>query len=142
MAHILVVDDEKDIRDTLGRILSKAGYEVRLASGAMEAWALVENYKPDLFLLDIKMPEVNGLELCRRIRANPGLRGIPIIMVTAYADEKEEALKAGADDFLVKPLDMWDILSRTKCILRIGQLTNELERTKAYLEELRKAGKI
>lgn len=142
MARIMVVDDEEDVRKNLERILSREGYEVKTAADGMEALSCIEGFKSDLILLDVKMPGWDGIEVCRRIRSHQQFKGTPIIMITAYPKEKEEALKAGADDFLNKPVDTLDLLVRIKCMLKIGQLTDELERIKAYLEELKKAGKI
>ncbi len=142
MARILIVDDEPDVRENLSSILSKEGYEVRAASDGSQGLVMVEGYKPDLILLDVKMPNLDGLEVCRRIRNTNRVKGIPIIMITGYPEEKQVALNVGADDFLNKPFDKLDVLTRIRCILKIGQLNDELQRTKAYLEELKKAGKI
>lgn len=144
MARIMVVDDEKNLCESLGRILSSEGYEVKTAFSGTEALSLLGEFKPDALLLDIKMPEMEGTEVCRKIRADKdeSVKSIPIIMITGYANEKDEALRIGADDFLEKPIQRADVIVRLRSILKIGKLTDELERTKAYLEELRQAGKI
>ena len=144
MARVMVVDDEKNLLESLGRILIGEGYEVKSFLTGLEALNSLEAFVPDVILLDVKMPEMDGLEVCRRIRANKNerIKSTPIIMVTGYYGEKEEVLRAGADDFLEKPIDRADAIIRVRCVLRIGKLADELERTKAYLEELRKAGKI
>ncbi len=143
MARIMVVDDEKNLLESLGRVLTDEGYTVKLASSGAEALRLLEEFKPEALLLDIRMPEMDGLEVCRRIRAHNDryIKSVPIIVITGYQYEKEEIIKAGADDFLEKPIEKAEMILRLRSALRIGQLTNELERTKAYLEEL-KRGKV
>ncbi|MDP1853424.1 MAG: response regulator [Candidatus Omnitrophota bacterium] len=141
MALIMVVDDEQIARDGIARILSREGYEVKLAASGDEALSLLEKIKPDAILLDFKMPGLDGVEVCKRIRANENTETIPIIMVTGFPEEKEIAVLAGADDFLDKPMDPVDLSMRLRCVLKIGKIVDELERTKAYLEELRKVEK-
>ncbi|TBR15185.1 response regulator [bacterium] len=138
MSLIMIVDDEKYVRESFGKLLSREGYEIKLAATGDEALDLLNTIKPNAILLDFKMPGLDGVEVCKRIRANDKTRAIPIIMITAYPHEKIEALQAGADDFLNKPTDPVDVSMRIKCVLKIGELTDELERTKAYLEELKK----
>lgn len=144
MARIMIVDDEKNLCESIGRILSGEGYEVKLAFSGSEALSLLEEFKPDALLLDVKMPGIDGIEVCHRIRTdkNESTKIIPIIMITGYANEKDEVLRVGADDFLEKPIQRADLIIRLRSVLKIGKLTDELERTKAYLEELRQAGKI
>ncbi len=145
MALVMIVDDEKYVRESLGKILAKEGHEIELAATGDDALkSILENErKPDVLLLDVKMPGLDGIEVCRRIRSNADItiKNIPIIMITAYVQEKDMSLSAGADDFLNKPIDSIDVSMRIKCILKIKNLTDELERTKAYLEELRNARK-
>ncbi len=138
MSLIMIVDDEKYVRESFGKILNKEGYEIKLAATGDEALVLLNEVKPNVILLDFKMPGLDGVEVCKKIRSNAATRAIPIIMITAYPHEKVEALQAGADDFLNKPTDPVDVSMRIKCVLKIGELTDELERTKAYLEELKK----
>lgn len=137
MPLILIIDDEEFAREGFKRILTKEGYEIALASSGEEALSLLEKIKPDIILLDFRMPGLDGLEVCRRIRSEEKTKAIPIVMITGYPGEKENAVRAGADDFLNKPINAIDVIMRIKCLLKIGKLTDELERTKAYLEELR-----
>lgn len=143
MALIMIVDDEKFVRESLGRVLSAENHEVLAASSGEEALSLLqrETKKPDVIILDFKMPDIDGLETCRRIRSDKTMKRIPVIMLTAYYNEKEAAFKAGVDDFVSKPVENLDVLMRIKYILRIKELSEELEKTKSYLEELKKSGK-
>ncbi len=143
MAFIMVVDDEKFVRESLGRVLTTENHKVQLVASGEEALSLLqqEGQKPDVIILDFKMPGLDGIEVCRRIRADVKIKKLPIIMLTAYYNEKEVAFEAGVDDFLNKPVENLDVLMRIKYILRIKELSEELEKTKAYLDELKKAGK-
>jgi DNA-binding response OmpR family regulator len=92
----------------------------------------------DRIILDIKMPGLDGLEVCKQLKENEQTKLIPVIVITGFEDNKMEALNRGADDFVNKPFDMAEISSRVRSALRIRHLTNELERAVAYIEELRK----
>ena len=135
---ILVVDDDQHISDLLGSFLKNEGYEVVLATDGNEALDLVETENPQVIILDIKLPGLNGIEVCKRLKEKEETRSIPVIVITGYGDNKLEALDAGADDFVDKPFDMAEISVRVKSAFRIRHLTNELERAMAYIEELRK----
>lgn len=116
--QILVVDDEASIRELLTFNLKKNGYEVTAAADGREALAKAAGM--DLVLLDIMLPEVDGLEVCRRLKADPQTSGIPIIMLTAKAEEIDRVLglELGADDYVVKPFSMRELLARVKAVLR------------------------
>jgi DNA-binding response OmpR family regulator len=135
---VLVVDDEAQIRNLLNSLLTKEGYEVIVASNGEEALVLAEKENPQVVLLDIKMPGIDGKEVCKRLKAGENTCYIPVIMITGYEQEKMDAVRAGADDFVHKPFDMVEISTRVKSILRIRHLTDELDRTVAYIEELEK----
>lgn len=135
---ILVADDEQEIRNLLDHFLKGQGYEVILASDGNEALKLASEKNPQVIILDIKMPGLDGLEVCKRLREKEQTKLIPVIVITGFEDNKMEALNIGADDFVNKPFDMAEISSRVKSALRIRHLTNELERAVAYIEELRK----
>jgi glycosyltransferase A (GT-A) superfamily protein (DUF2064 family) len=96
---------------------------------------------PDLLLLDIMMPKVSGFEICRKLKSDPATAGIPICMVTALNEDGdiERAVDAGTDDFLSKPVNRWELLTRVRSLLRVRHLQNELERTLSYLEEVDQA---
>jgi CheY-like chemotaxis protein len=116
--HILVVDDNEMNLVLLARILELEGYQVAMAHNGMEAIRSVEQKMPDLALLDVMMPDMNGYELCRKMRQPPFSTKIPIVMLTAMSSETEraQALEAGANDIWSKPFDM-DIFRQ-----RIGEL--------------------
>jgi two-component system cell cycle response regulator len=133
---ILVVDDELEIRDMLGRFLTEQGYEALLASNGEEALELAEKEEPQAILLDILMPGINGIETCKRLKAKEKTRFIPVIIATALWDRYMEAVEAGAEDFVTKPFNLTELSHRVKSILRVRYLTNELERAVAYIREL------
>lgn len=116
--QILVVDDEASIRELLTFNLKKNGYEVTAVADGREALAKAAGM--DLVLLDIMLPEVDGLEVCRRLKADPQTSGIPIIMLTAKTEEIDRVLglELGADDYVVKPFSMRELLARVKAVLR------------------------
>lgn len=117
---ILVVDDEQDILDLIEYNLKIEGFEVLKAENGQEGIQLVKDHKPDLVLLDIMMPEMDGLEVCERLRRDETVSMIPIIFLTARDDEKTEVegLNLGADDFITKPISTRKLLSRIKAVLR------------------------
>jgi len=133
---VLVVDDELEIRDLLGRFLTEQGYEATLASNGEEAVELAEKENPKAILLDIKMPGIDGIETCKRLKAKEKTRFIPVIMATALWDTYLDAIEAGAEDFVTKPFNLTELSHRVKSILRVRYLTNELERAVAYIREL------
>ncbi|UCG11117.1 MAG: response regulator [Deltaproteobacteria bacterium] len=134
---VLVVDDEQHIRDIVSNYLSREGYEVAVASNGEEAIELAAIENPELILLDIKMPGLDGLETCHRIKRQKETSHIPVIMVTALGDRDVDAYLEGADDFVTKPFDAAELSIRVKSMLRIRHLKNELDRAMAYIEELR-----
>ncbi|HEV2713020.1 MAG TPA: response regulator transcription factor [Gaiellaceae bacterium] len=118
---ILVVDDERAVRDSLRRALELQGYEVELASDGAEALARLNgNGHPDAVVLDILMPGIDGLEVCRRIRRAGN--AVPVLMLTARdaVGDRVEGLDAGADDYLVKPFALEELLARVRALLRRG----------------------
>src|SRR5687767_205080 len=119
---ILVVDDELAIRDALGRKLRREGYNVLLAGNGIEGLRMFHAEKPDLVVLDIVMPEMNGLTVCQRIRE---VADTPVLMLSANAITEEdiiEGLNAGADDYLVKPIRLNEFTARIQAILRRSQI--------------------
>lgn len=126
--QILVVDDEASIRELLSFNLKKNGYSVEIAADGREALAKAAGM--DLVLLDIMLPEVDGLEVCRRLKADPQTSGIPIIMLTAKAEEIDRVLglELGADDYVVKPFSMRELLARVKAVLRRSAKDSQSEK--------------
>lgn len=117
---ILVVDDEEDILDLMQYNLEREGFEVVLARDGVEALEKAEAEEPDLLILDIMMPRLDGIEVCRRLRQNAHLRQTPILMLTALSEEDDhvKGLDVGADIYLAKPVSIPVLLSQTKALLR------------------------
>ena len=150
-SRILVVDDLEQNIKLLEAILAPRAYTVIEATSGEEALAAIVNERPDLVLLDVVMPGIDGYETCRRIRADPSTRLLPVIMVTASGDEeKVQAIESGADDFVQKPLDQPELLARVRSLLRIKQYQDELaelnrtleERVRAQVKELERVGRL
>lgn len=128
-AKILVVDDTAMNVKMLADILMFKGYRVVTAAGGREALSQIEAEKPDLVLLDVMMPDLNGYEVCRTIRANPVTEMLPIVMVTALdpAAERVKGIEAGADDFLSKPINQPELLARVRSLLRVKQYYDTMQ---------------
>ncbi|CAN5297698.1 response regulator transcription factor [soil metagenome] len=124
---ILVVDDEQDLLDLIEYNLKKEGFKVLKAENGVEAIKTAKHFNPDLVLLDIMMPKMDGLEVCRNMRSDAELRHIPIIFLTARGDEKTEVdgLDLGADDYITKPISTTKLISRIKAVLRRFSDTEE-----------------
>ncbi|MFL5607779.1 MAG: diguanylate cyclase [Gemmatimonadaceae bacterium] len=136
-ACILLVDDHEDNIEVLRVRLESWGYGVESCSNGADALAYVERSQPDLILLDVMMPDIDGMEVARRIKGNKALPFIPIIMQTALdsTENKVEGLEAGADDYITKPIDFAELKARLRSMLRIKRLQEELEeREKELLE--------
>ncbi|BCB89089.1 GGDEF domain-containing response regulator [Phytohabitans suffuscus] len=125
---ILVVDDDQDIARFVSVNLKIHGFEVVLAGDGQEALDLVERRHPDLAVVDLMMPRMDGLELTRRLRANPMTSALPVIMLTAkgMTVDKVVGLTAGADDYLVKPFDTLELIARVRSTLRRNQEFREV----------------
>jgi DNA-binding response OmpR family regulator len=120
--RILVVDDFDDNLILLQTILEAEGYEVETANGGNLALEKVRAFPPDLILLDVMMPDIDGYEVTRQIRQNPTLSFIPILLVTAHAAvDAIQGLDTGANDFIRKPFDFDELLARIRAFLRIKQ---------------------
>ena len=133
--RILIVDDNETNRDILRTRLGRQGYELIEAADGEEAVASARQHHPDLILLDVMMPKVDGIEACRQIKADADLPFTPIILVTAKADSKDvvAGLEAGADEYLTKPVDQAALAARVKSMLRIKELTDEVRAQAADL---------
>ena len=138
LATVLVVDDIPANRKLLTDVLSNAGYVVIAASSGEEALEKVASAKPDLVLLDILMPGLNGYEVCQRLRADPTTGVLPVVMVTALdpTEERIKGLDAGADDFLTKPVNAAELLARVRSLLRIKSLYDTVQVQSVELVEL------
>lgn len=132
--RILVVDDEKDIRDLVGIYLRNEGYEVDLAATGLEAIQKVKEQPYHLIVLDVMMPEVNGVDACMKIREK---HNVPIIMLSAKTEDIDKilGLSVGADDYLAKPFNPLELIARVKAQLRRANQLSASEQKTALLEE-------
>ena len=135
---ILIVDDTPHNVKMLVDLLSAKGYATVTAASGQEGLELVEAERPDLVLLDVMMPGMDGYEVCRRIRANPEYGILPVVMVTALdpARERVKGLEVGADDFLTKPVNMAELIARVRSLLRINDLYGTVQAQAAELADL------
>lgn len=120
MKKILVVDDEKDVRDLVRRILTRGGFEVITALDGKEGLAKVYSEAPDLMILDINMPVMDGWEVCRKIRGDPLYKHLPIIMLTVRRTKEDQlkGLNLGGDEYITKPFYPTELLARVKTVLQ------------------------
>jgi two-component system, cell cycle response regulator len=136
--RILVVDDNQDNIEIIATRLRFRGYEILEASDGAQALEQVTDHAPDLILLDVMLPDIDGYEISRRIKGSPDLPFIPIILVTARdsTQDKVQGLDAGADDYLTKPINFPELEARVRSMLRIKRLQDELELKNRELERL------
>ncbi len=136
--RVLVVDDLEANRRLLTALLEPLGYEILIAADGREALKQAERHPPDLILLDVMMPEVDGLEVCARLKSDPRTRLIPIVVITALHGEPEKlrAIEVGADDFLNKPFSKAELMARVRALLRLKRFTDELEFAETVLISL------
>ncbi len=134
--RILIADDNPDNLDIFQTRLALHGYEILTATDGEEALEIARGKHPDLILLDIMMPKMDGIEVCRQLKADPSLPFMPIIMVTAKADSKDivAGLEAGGDEYLTKPVDQAGLVARVKSMLRIKTLHDTVQAQAARLE--------
>jgi len=134
-ARILIVDDNETNRDILATRLATHGYELLQAADGEEALIAAKEHLPDLILLDVMMPKLDGVEVCRRLKGDATLPFIPIILVTAKADSKDvvAGLDAGADEYLAKPVDQMALMARVRSVLRLKELHDQVRAQAADL---------
>ncbi len=137
---ILVVDDNQQNLELLQAYLEDLDCETVHAYDGPQALGIVSKRAPDLILLDVMMPRMSGFEVCKRIKNDPKTKDIPIIMVTALNEfgDIERGIDCGTDDFLSKPVNKLELLTRVKTMLKLKHLSDKLERTLAYLHEIEK----
>ncbi len=136
-ARILIADDNPDNLDVFQTRLAVHGYEILTATDGEEALAVAREKQPDLILLDLMMPKLDGIDVCRQLKADPSLPFMPIIMVTAKTASQDvvTALDAGADEYLTKPVDHGALVARVKSMLRIKALNDTVQAQSAKLAE-------
>ena len=138
VAAVLVVDDNKQNLELLLAYLEEVDCRTIAAAGGSEAIDIIKKAPPDLILLDVMMPKMSGFEVCKRLKSDANTAHIPIIMVTALNElgDIERAINCGTDDFLSKPVNKWELVTRVRTMLKLKHLTDKLERTLAYLSEV------
>jgi two-component system phosphate regulon response regulator PhoB len=139
LAHkILVIDDEQYVRSLLADFFTPLGYRVITTADGNEALELAAREEPDVILLDVVMPGLDGTEVCKALRASDKTALIPVIMMTGFAGAVIDVSQSAPDDLVLKPFMLSDLLKRVRAIIPIRQVTNRLERMLAYLDELDK----
>jgi putative two-component system response regulator len=139
--RVLVVDDVVENCMLISDYLEGLGCEITTASSGPDALAIMEESPADIVLLDVEMPGMNGLEVCRRIKGGPATSMVPVVIVTAYSavDDRVAALDAGADDFLAKPVEQTELLARVRSLLRVKTLHDSLVQTEQVVFALARA---
>ena len=132
--RVLVVEDDPDIAELVARYLDKAGFSSERETSGREALKRIAEKPPDVLVLDLMLPHVDGLEICRRLRADESTAGIPIIMLTARGDESERivGLELGADDYLAKPFSPNELVARVRALVRRSTRREPASRTLQY----------
>src|SRR5215831_4010010 len=135
--RILIVDDNETNRDILMARLGPQGYDLKQAADGEEALSAARELLPDLILLDVMMPKIDGIEVCKQLKSDPNLPFMPIILCTAKADTKDvvTGLEAGADEYLTKPIDQTALVARVKAALRLKQLHDQITEMNKSLEQ-------
>jgi putative two-component system response regulator len=135
---ILVADDQATNRELLDELLTTQGFRVVTVPDGAAAVEELTRTQIDLVLLDVMMPHLNGFEACQKIKSNPETYLIPVVLITALSDKQDriEGIKAGADDFLTRPVDRAELLARVRSLLKLKHRTDELERAEAVLFSL------
>jgi two-component system, OmpR family, alkaline phosphatase synthesis response regulator PhoP len=135
---VMIVDDNQQNVELLQAFLEALPVRIVTAADGVEALEKVEQYRPDLILLDIMMPRMSGFQVCRQLKSDPKTSDIQVLMVTALNElgDIEQASECGTDDFVSKPVNKFELLTRVKSLLRVRHLKNELERALTYLNEI------
>jgi DNA-binding response OmpR family regulator len=132
---VLVVEDDANMQDFLQEVLASEGYSVLASDDGQDALDQTFSRKPDLILLDLRMPSLDGVAFCKAVRADQRTQNIPIIVVTSLnlPDKLEDSMAAGADDFIGKPFDVQDLTVRVRAMLKVKHITNPRERMQLYV---------
>ncbi|KAB2904537.1 MAG: response regulator transcription factor [Anaerolineae bacterium] len=121
--YVLLIDDDHDVLGTLSRALTREGYEVKYATSGKDGIRLIKQQIPDLLILDVMMPGMDGIEVCRQLRADDTYRLLPILFLSAKSATEEviEGLDAGGDDYIIKPFELTELHARVRALLRRSQ---------------------
>ena len=138
--RVLIADDNEANVELLEAYLGDSGLEVEIAVAVdgQDTLEKAASFKPDLILLDVMMPKLSGFEVCQKLKGDPATRGIMILMVTALNEhgDMERAVDAGTDDFLSKPVDKVSLVKRVENMLKLRNVSDELERLRRYIEQM------
>lgn len=136
MTDVLAVDDDPEVLGTLGRVLEFEGFNTKLASSGQEALVMLETFSPDLVILDIIMPGMDGIAVCARLRSMARFTSLPILFLTAKGstDDIVDGLDAGADDYIIKPFEMAELRARVHALLRRGQRGDSMPEREPVLQ--------
>lgn len=136
--RVLVVDDEHAVGEMLSQLLGREGYEVTVAADGFTAFEVMSHEPPDVILLDIVLPGLNGVEICRRLKQDPRTLLTPVVLVTGLGarEQRITGLEAGADDFLTKPVDTQELLARVRSLVRMKRYTDDLDSAASILMSL------
>lgn len=128
-SRVLVVDDEPDVTELLEYRLKQAGYEVKTLNDPLQFVSTVRDFSPEIFIFDIMMPELSGLQLARMVRGDPKIKQLPILLLTARneAEDRVKGLETGADDYLAKPFDIRELLLRVQRLLERSRLKEDAD---------------
>lgn len=137
-ARVLVIEDEAAVAELLGRIVSREGYDVAVTADGPAAFAAIAQQSPDVILLDVVLPGMNGFDICRRLKQEPRTRLTPVVLVTGLGDRERRiaGMEAGADDFLTKPIDPQELLARVRSLVRMKRYTDDLDSAASILMSL------
>jgi len=135
---VLVADDEPVCLEIVARLMKRLGYAVTVVRNGAEVLRAVDRAVPDLILLDVEMPQIDGIEVCRRLKGNPVTRLIPVVLITSLSGKPDRVrgIEAGADDFLTKPVDPEELEARARALLRLKHHTDELECAESVIVSL------
>ena len=138
LSRVLIVDDNAANAELLEAYVRELPCEIEVASSGREALEKVEEFEPDIILLDIMMPDMSGLEVCRQLKGDENTSDIPVIMVTALSEleDVERAVEAGTDDFLSKPVNKVELVKRVENMLKLRHVSDELERLRSYISTM------
>src|SRR5262245_2439764 len=134
--RVLIAEDDPQSAELLEAYLAGSGYEIQIAADGHETLQKVQDWHPDLILLDVMMPRISGFQVCKQLRADPKTRTTAILMITALdqPSDVERAVEVGTDDFLTKPINKNELLLRVGALLKSRQNQRELDRALAYIE--------
>jgi DNA-binding response OmpR family regulator len=141
-SRVLIAEDDAQSVELLEAYLADCGYEIQTAADGQQTLQKVQDWRPDLILLDVMMPRISGFQVCKQIRADPQVRATAVLMITALdqPSDIERAVEAGTDDFLTKPINKKELLLRVQALLASRQKNRDLDRTLAYIEAVERGG--